>query len=276
MTRRRTAALAFAVGSLLLGACEIDAADGEPTVDEVLADAGDARTRATTGTTDTGGTGVAAGSSAPTSTTKPGTATTARPAAVPGGGTATTGWTVSRIVDGDTLDVRRADGLVETVRVAGIDTPERGECGYTEATRHISSLTLGRAVLLTQADSDDRDRYGRIIRYVDVDGIDAGLAQITGGFAIARYDSRDGYGWHPREDEYIAADNATAHMCPGFGSTSGRGITSTTAGASTGTNGDVYYQNCAAVRAAGAAPLLRGQPGYRTALDGDKDGVACE
>ncbi len=40
--------------------------------------------------------------------------------------------------------------------------------------------------------------------------------------------------------------------------------------------GDVYYANCAAARAAGAAPLYRGQPGYRPALDRDGDGVACE
>ncbi|MFL6077918.1 MAG: excalibur calcium-binding domain-containing protein [Mycobacteriales bacterium] len=38
----------------------------------------------------------------------------------------------------------------------------------------------------------------------------------------------------------------------------------------------VYYANCAAVRAAGKAPLYRGQPGYRPALDRDSDGVACE
>ena len=37
-----------------------------------------------------------------------------------------------------------------------------------------------------------------------------------------------------------------------------------------------YYRNCAAARAAGAAPLRQGQPGYRAALDRDKDGVACE
>ncbi|CAB4604566.1 unannotated protein [freshwater metagenome] len=40
--------------------------------------------------------------------------------------------------------------------------------------------------------------------------------------------------------------------------------------------GDVYYANCTAARAAGAAPIYAGQPGYRSALDGDKDGVACE
>jgi len=37
-----------------------------------------------------------------------------------------------------------------------------------------------------------------------------------------------------------------------------------------------YYANCAAVRAAGAAPLHRGQPGYSTKLDRDGDGIACE
>ncbi len=38
----------------------------------------------------------------------------------------------------------------------------------------------------------------------------------------------------------------------------------------------VHYKNCDAVRAAGKAPLLRGQPGYRTGLDRDLDGEACE
>jgi hypothetical protein len=38
----------------------------------------------------------------------------------------------------------------------------------------------------------------------------------------------------------------------------------------------VYYANCTDVRLAGAAPLLRTQAGYRTALDRDRDGVACE
>jgi len=36
-----------------------------------------------------------------------------------------------------------------------------------------------------------------------------------------------------------------------------------------------YYANCAAVQAAGAAPIRRGQPGYRAGLDRDGDGVGC-
>jgi hypothetical protein len=38
----------------------------------------------------------------------------------------------------------------------------------------------------------------------------------------------------------------------------------------------VYYVNCTAARAAGAAPILRGQPGYSSKLDRDGDGIACE
>lgn len=36
------------------------------------------------------------------------------------------------------------------------------------------------------------------------------------------------------------------------------------------------YRNCAAARAAGAAPVRRGEPGYGSHLDRDNDGVGCE
>ena len=39
---------------------------------------------------------------------------------------------------------------------------------------------------------------------------------------------------------------------------------------------DVYYANCSAARAAGAAPVRRGDPGYASHLDRDNDGVGCE
>jgi micrococcal nuclease len=41
-------------------------------------------------------------------------------------------------------------------------------------------------------------------------------------------------------------------------------------------NNEVYFGNCAAARAAGAAPIMAGEPGYRAGLDRDNDGVACE
>ncbi|MBT0670346.1 excalibur calcium-binding domain-containing protein [Novosphingobium profundi] len=41
-------------------------------------------------------------------------------------------------------------------------------------------------------------------------------------------------------------------------------------------DGAAYYPNCTAVRAAGRAPLRRGEAGYRADLDRDGDGIACE
>lgn len=37
-----------------------------------------------------------------------------------------------------------------------------------------------------------------------------------------------------------------------------------------------YWPGCNAARAAGTAPIYRGEPGYRERMDGDDDGVACE
>ncbi|QUT08044.1 excalibur calcium-binding domain-containing protein [Sphingobium phenoxybenzoativorans] len=37
-----------------------------------------------------------------------------------------------------------------------------------------------------------------------------------------------------------------------------------------------YWDGCNDARAAGAAPIYRGEPGYREGMDGDGDGIACE
>jgi cytoskeletal protein RodZ len=50
----------------------------------------------------------------------------------------------------------------------------------------------------------------------------------------------------------------------------------TTATATPTTGVTVFYANCTEAKAAGAAPLRRGDPGYRPALDRDGDGIACE
>ncbi|MFD6565490.1 excalibur calcium-binding domain-containing protein [Micromonospora profundi] len=41
-------------------------------------------------------------------------------------------------------------------------------------------------------------------------------------------------------------------------------------------DGNVFYANCDAVRAAGKAPIRKGDPGYSRKLDRDGDGVGCE
>ena len=52
--------------------------------------------------------------------------------------------------------------------------------------------------------------------------------------------------------------------------------TTTTRTTETASTGGPYFRSCAEAKAAGAAPLHVGEPGYRPGLDGDHDGVACE
>lgn len=115
--------------------------------------------------------------------------------------------TVVSVTDGDTI---RTDA--GRVRIVGIDTPEQGECGYDEATAALEELlSPGDVVTLTLSEGQNsEDRYGRLLRHVTtVDGADVALRMLEAGFAVARYDSRDGYPQHPFEDEYHAAQVAT-------------------------------------------------------------------
>lgn len=112
--------------------------------------------------------------------------------------------TVSQVLDGDTVEVVG----VGRVRLVGVDTPEVGECGAEGAAGRLAELVLGREVRLVTGGQGDVDRYGRLLRYVEVDGADVGLVLVREGRAISRYDSRDGYGAHRREDVYLATDDA--------------------------------------------------------------------
>lgn len=114
--------------------------------------------------------------------------------------------TVLYVTDGDTI--RTVEGRV---RIVGIDTPEKGECGFAEASAALEALfSRGDAVILEQPEGvDSEDHYGRLLRYVATeDGVDVGLMQIQAGNAVARYDSTDGYAHHPREEQYHAAQLA--------------------------------------------------------------------
>jgi len=121
-------------------------------------------------------------------------------------------WSVEYVNDGDTF-VASLDGREESVRIIGIDTPEYGECGYEEAREALSGWVEGRAVILIPGATTDRDQYGRLLRYVEVDGTDVGLWLVETGYAEARFDYRTGQP-HGREDEYIAADAAVVSYCP--------------------------------------------------------------
>lgn len=93
---------------------------------------------------------------------------------------------VVRVIDGDTIVVE-IEGVQETVRYIGIDTPEpyrdgQPACFSSEASVRNVELVAGREVLLI-ADSEDRDRYDRLLRYVYVDKLFVNEQLMIEGYA---------------------------------------------------------------------------------------------
>jgi micrococcal nuclease len=137
----------------------------------------------------------------PSTTARP--PVTARPGAETGDGRAVLGdayparpsrldrTEITRVVDGDTVRVRSGSGE-ETLRLIGLNTPEtrdprRGvECFGREASARAKELLEGQTVFL-EADSsqDERDRYGRLLRFVWMeDGRLFNLEMIAEGYAF--------------------------------------------------------------------------------------------
>ena len=79
---------------------------------------------------------------------------------------------VVRVTDGDTLRVRLRGGAHVSVRMLGIDTPERGRCGAADATANLRELApVGSTVhLVSDRTQAAVDRYGRLLRYVQRQG----------------------------------------------------------------------------------------------------------
>lgn len=79
--------------------------------------------------------------------------------------------TVSHVVDGDTIKISTG----QTIRFIGIDTPELHhpkksvQCFGKEAKDETTKLIFGKHVRL-EKDVSEKDRYGRLLRYVYVDG----------------------------------------------------------------------------------------------------------
>jgi endonuclease YncB( thermonuclease family) len=88
---------------------------------------------------------------------------------------------VVRVVDGDTIDVI-LNGQEYSIRYLGINTPERDESCYADARQANSLYVSGKTVRLVR-DTENTDRFGRLLRYVWVDGVHVNQALIQQGYA---------------------------------------------------------------------------------------------
>ena len=121
--------------------------------------------------------------------------------------------TVSRVVDGDTVEVRpRIDGE-EDVRLIGVDTPEKAYSSREaqpyalEASRFTQEKLEGRRVSL-RFGAEKKDRYGRVLAYLYLpDGsmfnetlVEKGYAQVATFPPNVRYVGRfEQAQWNARE-----------------------------------------------------------------------------
>ncbi|OJW58016.1 MAG: hypothetical protein BGO57_12240 [Sphingomonadales bacterium 63-6] len=187
-------------------------------------------------------------------------------------------------IDGDTLDM---DGF--RIRLHGVDAPEAEQtclregsdwaCGQASKAA-LAALVEGRPV---ECEQKGRDNYGRMVAVCRVGGIDMadeqarlGMVVALPDFSLAYVDSAalartnrlgiwgsqfqmpaDYRAAHPETYRKAAPPSqAVRKAAPAWPR--------------------VFYRNCNEARAAGAAPLHRSQPGYRSEMDGDNDGIACE
>ena len=86
---------------------------------------------------------------------------------------------VTKVVDGDTLDINGT-----RIRLALVDTPERGQPGFDEAREFVESICLGKSGEL-DVDSGQRrgDRFGREVGVVYCDGVNTNEKLMTGKLA---------------------------------------------------------------------------------------------
>ncbi|MFA6257360.1 MAG: thermonuclease family protein [Candidatus Paceibacterota bacterium] len=112
---------------------------------------------------------------------------------------------VARVVDGDTIELEGG----EKVRYIGIDTPETvdprkpAQCYGAEASAKNKELVLGKTVRLAK-DVTDKDKYGRLLRYVYVGDVFVNLALVEGGYAFS-------YSYPPdiaHQSDFVAAEQS--------------------------------------------------------------------
>jgi endonuclease YncB( thermonuclease family) len=100
------------------------------------------------------------------------------------GETTQSGYLVTKAIDGDTIEIEGG----ERVRLIGVDTPETVDprrpvgCFGKEASNVTKSLVEGKKVKM-ESDITDRDKYGRLLRYVWVNNIFINEYLVREGFA---------------------------------------------------------------------------------------------
>ncbi|GIW28889.1 MAG: hypothetical protein KatS3mg070_2252 [Meiothermus sp.] len=189
------------------------------------------------------------------------------------------------VIDADSLEIQGV-----RIRLWGVDAVESGQtcldaqgkvypCGRRAAFA-LADFLGQRTVSCTRRDTD---RYGRVVAVCGVAGVEVNRWLVEQGWALA-YVQYGGGVYLDSQDRARAGKRGIwqgsfqapweYRRNPANPPTAGSPRPQSPSPAPSPSS--VYYRNCAEARAAGAAPIYRGQPGYRPGLDRDGDGIACE
>lgn len=194
--------------------------------------------------------------------------------------------TVLRVKDGDSFLL--VDG--REVRVLGIDSCELSSPAGPAAKAAAAALLNGTTITLRSEPGVELDRFDRMLRYVDVPSshglLDFGVEMVGAdhtGIYAGHNDASPSYLDLLRDADHGGRNcDAGAAIAPRAAvaapvrptpktATKTKAATPPSKASSGGS-----FSSCAAARAAGAAPVHRGEAGYSSRLDRDGDGVGCE
>ncbi|MBN9745883.1 hypothetical protein DMP23_33195 [Amycolatopsis sp. A1MSW2902] len=200
-------------------------------------------------------------------------------------------YTVDKITDAANIELAGSDGSHRTVRILGLEVATGTNCYASETAVWASNKLASAAVKIT---TDTTDGVALALS----DGTDYATAALSAGYARLS--------GNVVSDSLRTAANAAQQAATGLWAEPCKGVITAPTPVPTPTPTPqketpapppaprtseqaapppvedtpepehVYYKNCAAAKAAGAAPLHVGEPGYRSGLDRDGDGVACE
>jgi endonuclease YncB( thermonuclease family) len=116
---------------------------------------------------------------------------------------------VERVIDGDTIEVAEYN---ETVRLLGINTPERGEWFYQEAKDYLGELVFNKTVNL-KFTKERYDKYNRVLAYIFLDNTNINVEMVRQGYAnYYFYDGRDEYS-NALEAAWSECINDNVNLC---------------------------------------------------------------
>ena len=183
---------------------------------------------------------------------------------------------VASITDGDTLRAH-VEGVNEAVRLVAIDAPEtNGGCGAAQSTEFVRRFAPPGSTVWLERDDTDRDRYGRLLRYVWRD--DAALLNeelVEAGWAEAKLYEPDDGRWPTMQRAQRRARNARAgiwKLCD-MGGAAGDPPASGACDPNYGGCVPVYPPDVDCDRVKGPVTVVGNDPHN---LDGNHDGQACE